>query len=93
MNVPNVATVAGFLDLPPGGLLAVCAAIEPSELAVPTRSLRNSIARELLDGRPVTWTGMRRALDDARLAITMANSWWDVFGAQHLLDAIDREHR
>lgn len=54
----------------------------------PTRSLRNEIARHLMEGYDETVEQMRKALDAAQVAVDACSAYALVFGPQALVNAV-----
>ena len=54
------------------------------------RSLRNDIARSLLEGYDLTWPQLRSALQTAAMAVEACSNWVLVFGPQSLIDEVSR---
>lgn len=57
-------------------------------MPAPTRSLRNEIARHLIEGHDWTAEQMRSKLEDAAVAVEALQAFTLVFGPQALLDAV-----
>lgn len=67
----------------------------PAPCTVPARpagqrSLRNDIARALLEGYDLTWYQLRFALLSAGMAVDACTNWVLVFGPQSLIDEVSR---
>ena len=99
--VPGGDTVPGSpaVQIVPGrasGSAAMKRAPEhPAPCTVPARpagqrSLRNDIARALLEGYDLTWYQLRFALLSAGMAVEACTNWVLVFGPQSLIDEVSR---
>lgn len=56
----------------------------------PVRSLRNDIARNLLEGYDLTWPRLRFALQTAAIAVEACSNWVLIFGPRALIDEVTR---
>ena len=59
-----------------------------THLATPTRSLRNEIARALMEGYDESGEQMRKALLDATVAVEALRNYVLVFGPEALIGAL-----